>query len=261
MIEEDGEDARSVTATFDTMAQALEGLGIDFPALLEIASREVEAIEERREAEELGIPLAEFLKQFPDTANEAAEKAKHRLLSEIRGHASSLSPRGRNWMCGYLGHHFPELADLFPGQMNLSGNAAWGEKLEEIIDTALRQPSWPIILGKLYMAIDMMGEVARRMIPSVTIAMGTVGTTDLPVVIMTIGGNSYVMLTIKKNALAVAMIAELKSRCGVSAIAGMAFNYQASRNRGELISSPDASMTGVYVESGDLPRVLDLFNQ
>jgi hypothetical protein len=144
-------------STFDRGYQILEELGIGFPFLLRAAEREVEAVAERQEALELGIPLEEYSRRFPDM-NPDVDAAKQKLLSEIRRLAASLPPRGRNWICGYLKSNFPELAGCFTTKLDPHDDAGWGTKLEEIINASLEEPSWPILLGRLYGGIVMVAQ-------------------------------------------------------------------------------------------------------
>jgi hypothetical protein len=155
----DGDEGEWVSqGSFNRNDQALEDLGISITFLLEAASREADAIAERQEAKELGIPLAEFLDKSPGT-DPAIEAAKQKLLGEIRRQALSLPPRRRNWICGYLRSSFLELKGCFTVEIDPKDDAAWEEKLEEIIKVSLSEPIWPILLGRLYGAVVQMTQV------------------------------------------------------------------------------------------------------
>lgn len=141
---------------FDHGYEALEKLGIKFPALLEAVKQEVAVVARQRETEGRG------LSGKPVRTNSETEAVKQELLYEIRYQAPLLPPRGRNWVCGYLRSNFSELAGCFTAPIDPRDDAAWKAKIEEIISTSLAEPTWPILLGRFCAAVAQMAEATKN---------------------------------------------------------------------------------------------------
>ena len=158
----DDDDGSITTFSLDRGKQALEDLGIGPLFLLRVTGHEADVMAERREAKELGIPLAEFEKQFPDPIDLKVRAVREKLLGEIRSLAPPLPNRGRNYTLGYLRNYFPELRHLLSGEIEFCDDDVWKAKLDEIIVATLNEPSWPIILGKLYGTLAFVTEALMR---------------------------------------------------------------------------------------------------
>lgn len=82
-----------------------------------------------------------------------------------------------------------------------------------------------------------------------------------PVVLMTVDDVQYIQLVIKRNPWAYSMVPQLEESFGTKAVTGMAFDYRASSEEGQLVTFNDPSVTGVYVRVEDFPKVEILFNK
>jgi hypothetical protein len=71
---------------------------------------------------------------------------------------------------------------------------------------------------------------------------------DGPFVVMTIDGEPYIMLTIKRNIMAAKLVDALRKDFGISkAMIGIAFNNRESALEDKLVIYPDPTCNGVYV--------------